>query len=187
MANFLPTVETMDELFLVVVKNLPQALLLALVAFVIVLVAKDVINGLRGPFLNADKWQALPLVDKKVLTHNTRRFRFALPHEEQSLGLPLGQHISLKLVAADGTEVIRRAHMPARPAARRPQTAAGTAPPPAATVPSPARPLWTHTPKTRGVFKSPAALKPPAMLKPPAALNTRPAWMHAVQALHPCV
>lgn len=98
-----------DELFLFVVKNLPQALLLALVAFVAILVLKDIAGGFRRPFLNPDRWQALPLVDKKVLTHNTRRFRFALPHADQVLGLPLGQHISLKVVLDDGSEVIRRA------------------------------------------------------------------------------
>lgn len=42
-----------------------------------------------------------------MLTHNTRRFRFALPHADQKLGLPIGQHISLKLTGADGAEVMR--------------------------------------------------------------------------------
>ena len=28
-----------------------------------------------GPFLNAEKWQQLPLVEKEKLSHNTRRFR----------------------------------------------------------------------------------------------------------------
>lgn len=30
------------------------------------------------------------LVDKEVLSHDTRRFRFALPSEEHILGLPVG-------------------------------------------------------------------------------------------------
>lgn len=30
-----------------------------------------------APFLEADKWKQLPLVDKVILNHNTRRFRWA--------------------------------------------------------------------------------------------------------------
>lgn len=88
-----------------------QALLVVLSTLVVALIAKDILNGmLRRPFLNPDTWQPLPLVDVKQLSHNTRRFRFALPHQEQLLGLPLGQHISIKGAAADGTEVMRCAH-----------------------------------------------------------------------------
>jgi cytochrome-b5 reductase len=36
-----------------------------------------------------------PLVDKKILSHDTRRFRFALPTPQHRLGLPVGQHIYL--------------------------------------------------------------------------------------------
>ena len=32
----------------------------------------------------------LTLVDKKILSHDTRRFRFSLPTEEHTLGLPVG-------------------------------------------------------------------------------------------------
>jgi hypothetical protein len=93
----------------------PQALLVVLSTLVVALIAKDILNGmLRRPFLNPDAWQPLPLVDVKQLSHNTRRFRFALPHQEQLLGLPLGQHISIKGTAADGSEVMRCA--PSQPA-----------------------------------------------------------------------
>lgn len=33
--------------------------------------------------------------------------RFALPHREQLLGLPIGQHISLKADTADGSMLLR--------------------------------------------------------------------------------
>lgn len=69
--------------------------------------AKDVIAGARKPFLNPEMWQSLKLVDKKILTHNTRRFRFALPHQDQILGLPVGQHITIKASLPDGSEVMR--------------------------------------------------------------------------------
>ena len=40
----------------------------------------------------------LVLIDKVVLSHDTRRFRFALPSPRHVLGLPTGQHISLSYV-----------------------------------------------------------------------------------------
>jgi cytochrome-b5 reductase len=90
-----------------IIQNLPHAALLVLVGVVLVLMAKDVINGMRRPFLRADRWQALQLVDRVELTHNTRRFRFALPHADQLLGLPLGQHITLKAALPGGADVMR--------------------------------------------------------------------------------
>lgn len=82
--------------------------MLAVVLGVILrLMFKDILNGFRKPFLDPTKWQALTLIDKKSLTHNTRRFRFGLPHQDQMLGLPVGQHISIKAVLDDGTEVMR--------------------------------------------------------------------------------
>ena len=38
---------------------------------------------------------SVKLILKEELTHDTRRFRFALPTEEHELGLQLGQHIRL--------------------------------------------------------------------------------------------
>jgi len=48
----------------------------------------------------------LRLVDKEKISHDTRRFRFALPSMEHILGLPVGQHIYLT-VKVDGQLVIR--------------------------------------------------------------------------------
>ena len=110
----------LDAALQAVARHLPQALLALLVGLVLVLVAKDVANGVfRRPFLRADAWQPLPLVDKKELTHNTRRFRFALPHAAQELGLPVGQHISLKVVLPGGTEVLRCGRVPPSARGRR--------------------------------------------------------------------
>lgn len=33
------------------------------------------------------------LAEREVLTHNTRRLRFALPSPEQRFGLPVGKHV----------------------------------------------------------------------------------------------
>ncbi|XP_071100019.1 NADH-cytochrome b5 reductase 3-like isoform X1 [Haliotis cracherodii] len=46
------------------------------------------------------------LVDKEIISHDTRRFRFALPSPEHILGLPVGQHIYLT-ARIDGQLVIR--------------------------------------------------------------------------------
>ena len=46
------------------------------------------------------------LVFREELTHDTRRFRFALPSAEHVLGLPLGQHIYLS-TKVNGELVVR--------------------------------------------------------------------------------
>ncbi len=48
----------------------------------------------------------LKLIDRKVLSHDTRRFRFELPSSEHVLGLPIGQHIYLS-ARVDGQLVVR--------------------------------------------------------------------------------
>ncbi|ESO97296.1 hypothetical protein LOTGIDRAFT_214125 [Lottia gigantea] len=48
----------------------------------------------------------LKLVDKEEISHDTRRFRFALPSPEHILGLPVGQHIYLT-ARIDGQLIIR--------------------------------------------------------------------------------
>jgi len=48
----------------------------------------------------------LVLVDKEELSHDTRRFRFALPSDQHCLGLPVGQHVYLS-AKINGELVIR--------------------------------------------------------------------------------
>lgn len=48
----------------------------------------------------------LKLIDKKILSHDTRRFRFELPSPDHVLGLPIGQHIYLS-ARVDGQLVVR--------------------------------------------------------------------------------
>lgn len=96
-----------DSVFLDVIRVVPQLLLVVLVVIVAVLIGKDILNGMRRPFLKPDQWQALPLTEVKKTTHNTRLFRFALPHADQQLGLPAGQHITLKVTGPHGDEILR--------------------------------------------------------------------------------
>ncbi|XP_072123462.1 NADH-cytochrome b5 reductase 3-like [Mobula birostris] len=49
---------------------------------------------------------ALRLIDKEVVTRDTRRFRFALPSTDYVLGLPIGQHIYLS-ARVNGQLVVR--------------------------------------------------------------------------------
>lgn len=49
---------------------------------------------------------ALRLIDKQIVSHDTRKFRFALPSPEHVLGLPIGQHIYLS-ARIDGNLVVR--------------------------------------------------------------------------------
>ncbi|KAK9802658.1 hypothetical protein WJX73_001360 [Symbiochloris irregularis] len=53
------------------------------------------------PFLEADQWKLLPLIDRVELNHNTRRFRFGLPNSKQRAGLPIGKHILFRATCED--------------------------------------------------------------------------------------
>lgn len=56
---------------------------------------------------SAESVVRLVLIEKEILSHDTRRFRFALPSKHHILGLPVGQHISLKYTSAEGKLVSR--------------------------------------------------------------------------------
>ncbi|KAL4420023.1 hypothetical protein ABPG77_001273 [Micractinium sp. CCAP 211/92] len=58
------------------------------------------------PALKKGRVLKAKLAHKEVLTHNTRLFTFALPHEDQRLGLPVGHHITLT-ATINGEKVIR--------------------------------------------------------------------------------
>ncbi|XP_072047870.1 NADH-cytochrome b5 reductase 3-like isoform X2 [Amphiura filiformis] len=63
----------------------------------------------KGPKVtleNPEVKYPLELVDKEVVSHDTRKFRFALPSKDHILGLPVGQHIYLT-ARIDGKLVIR--------------------------------------------------------------------------------
>ncbi|ORY02333.1 ferredoxin reductase-like protein, partial [Basidiobolus meristosporus CBS 931.73] len=56
--------------------------------------------------LDKVKFQKFPLVEKLIISHNTAIYRFGLPHQQDILGLPIGQHISV-MASVDGKEVLR--------------------------------------------------------------------------------
>ncbi|GAQ86614.1 NADH-cytochrome b-5 reductase [Klebsormidium nitens] len=57
--------------------------------------------------LDPESWTKFQMVKKEHVSHNSRRFRFALQTEETILGLPIGQHISIQGVDEEGKEFSR--------------------------------------------------------------------------------
>ncbi|XP_032691469.1 NADH-cytochrome b5 reductase 2 isoform X2 [Odontomachus brunneus] len=53
---------------------------------------------------------SLPLIQKDIISHDTRKFRFGLPTPKHVLGLPIGQHVHL--TAKIREEVVIRAYTP---------------------------------------------------------------------------
>jgi cytochrome-b5 reductase len=61
----------------------------------------------HSTILPLDDFVAMPLIRKEILSHDTARFTFALPKADHVLGLPTGQHVSLKYYMDDKTAVQR--------------------------------------------------------------------------------
>uniref|UniRef100_A0A1I7YHR5 NADH-cytochrome b5 reductase n=2 Tax=Steinernema glaseri TaxID=37863 RepID=A0A1I7YHR5_9BILA len=62
----------------------------------------------KGPvaLVDPETKYALKLIKKTTVSHDTRKFRFALPSEQHVLGLPTGQHVYLS-AKIDGKLVVR--------------------------------------------------------------------------------
>ncbi|TPX33383.1 hypothetical protein SmJEL517_g03766 [Synchytrium microbalum] len=60
----------------------------------------------REPALSKTDWKYFSLISKIPVSPNTAIYRFKLPHPEDVLGLPIGQHISVG-VEVEGREVSR--------------------------------------------------------------------------------
>ncbi|KAK6928981.1 Flavoprotein pyridine nucleotide cytochrome reductase-like, FAD-binding domain [Dillenia turbinata] len=57
--------------------------------------------------LDPKKFKEFKLIKRTQISHNTARFRFALPTPKSVLGLPVGQHIRCRGKDSQGNEVIR--------------------------------------------------------------------------------
>mmetsp|Transcript_22418 Transcript_22418/g.21556 ORF Transcript_22418/g.21556 Transcript_22418/m.21556 type:complete len:315 (-) Transcript_22418:88-1032(-) len=82
----------------------PTALILTVITILIsIAIASSVFFGKEKTTLdpNAD-FKPFKLVKKDILSHDTRRFTFALPSPTSKLGLPVGQHISFRFKDKDG-------------------------------------------------------------------------------------
>lgn len=56
--------------------------------------------------LDKDIFREFPLVQRTAISHNTAMYRFGLPRPTDTLGLPIGQHISIA-ANIDGKEIVR--------------------------------------------------------------------------------
>merc|ERR1719204_1708874 len=62
--------------------------------------------------LKHDEWRKFKLVEKKSVTHNSRIFRFELQTPDTILGLPVGNHISLRFFSDTDNAYIERPYTP---------------------------------------------------------------------------
>lgn len=80
------------------------------------LVKSDNQDGPSKLFLDPKVWKKIRLVHKREISHDSRIFRFALPYEDQFLGLPVGYHIYLRVKKAEKgsgkVEIVQRAYTP---------------------------------------------------------------------------
>lgn len=63
----------------------------------------------RAEFLQSRSWSKATLAKKIDISWDTRIFRFQLEHDKQTLGLPIGQHLMIKVAdaASDSGAIIR--------------------------------------------------------------------------------
>lgn len=70
-----------------------------------------------APFLHPKQWKKSVLHSKTQISHDSFIFRFALDREDQSVGLPIGQHVYVRLRSktddqTEEFETIQRAYTP---------------------------------------------------------------------------
>ncbi|KAL4079389.1 hypothetical protein J3A83DRAFT_4409606 [Scleroderma citrinum] len=66
----------------------------------------------NGIFLDRTKWKDVKLTRIVQINHDTYQYRFDLPREDQPLGLPVGQHVFVRLRRKDTGELVQRAYTP---------------------------------------------------------------------------
>jgi len=86
--------------------DLTRPLALALAGLSTVFVYYRFSNSKRKPALDANEWKSFPLKEKIIVSPNTAIYRFELPHPQDVLGLPTGQHISVS-AEIGGKNIIR--------------------------------------------------------------------------------
>ncbi|KAG1727716.1 hypothetical protein EDB19DRAFT_1749291, partial [Suillus lakei] len=63
-------------------------------------------------FLERSRWKGVKLCAIKQINHDSYLFRFALPNGDQPIGLPVGQHVFIRLRRQDTGEMAQRAYTP---------------------------------------------------------------------------
>lgn len=73
----------------------------------------------RPVFLDSRSWTKATLHSKRTVSWDTRVLRFKLEHEDQTLGLPVGQHLFIRLRDPATREAIIRSYTPVSPPTQR--------------------------------------------------------------------
>lgn len=69
----------------------------------------------NGCFLHPKQWKKSKIVSKKMISHDSCVFRFELDRDDQELGLPIGQHVYMRVKTTNTSgevETIQRAYTP---------------------------------------------------------------------------
>lgn len=66
----------------------------------------------REVFLQSRAWTKATLTEKREVSWDTRIFVFDLEHKEQTLGLPIGQHLMIKVQDPSNNEAVIRSYTP---------------------------------------------------------------------------
>ena len=69
-------------------------------------------NDPQPTFLQPRSWKKAVLHSKEVISWDTRVFKYKLEHEDQTLGLPIGQHLMVRLRDPVTREAIIRSYTP---------------------------------------------------------------------------
>lgn len=80
---------------------------------------KDADSKPREIFLDSRNWQKAVLHEKKTLSWDTKVFTFKLDYDEQPLGLPIGQHLMMRLRDPATREAVIRSYTPISHQVRR--------------------------------------------------------------------
>ncbi|KAL8642327.1 MAG: hypothetical protein Q9228_000979 [Teloschistes exilis] len=75
-------------------------------------IAANATGAKEAVFLQAKAWKTAPLIAKKIISSDTRIFTFRLSHDEQAIGLPVGQHLMIRLRDPVTRDAIIRSYTP---------------------------------------------------------------------------
>lgn len=70
------------------------------------------VDPTRAVFLNTKVWTKAPLHEKLTVSPDSKIFRFKLDHNQQQVGLPVGQHLMMRIRDPATREPVIRAYTP---------------------------------------------------------------------------
>lgn len=73
----------------------------------------------RSTFLQSRSWTSAVLHAKRIVSWDTRIFTFQLEHEDQTLGLPIGQHLMIRIRDPATKDAIIRSYTPVSDTAKK--------------------------------------------------------------------